>query len=53
MIAQEDKNDRMYKSCSNQDGLSGSGWWGNQPPKHHLRLRAVIWHSINLLIRMV
>ena len=35
MIAQEDKNDRMYKSCSNQDGLSGSGWWGNQPPKHH------------------
>ena len=25
----------MCKSCSNQDGLSGSGWWGNQPPKHH------------------
>lgn len=35
MIAKEDKNDRMYKSCSNQDGLSGSGWWGNQPPRHH------------------
>lgn len=35
MIAKEDNNDRMYKSCSNQDGLSGSGWWGNQPPKHH------------------
>lgn len=35
MIAEEDNNDRMYKSCSNQDGLSGSGWWGNQPPKHH------------------
>ena len=35
MIAEEDHNDRMYKSCSNQDGLSGSGWWGNQPPRHH------------------
>lgn len=35
MIAKEDYNDRMYKSCSNQDGLSGSGWWGNQPPRHH------------------
>lgn len=35
MVAEEDNNDRMYKSCSNQDGLSGSGWWGNQPPKHH------------------
>ena len=35
MIAKEDNNDRMYKSCSNQDGLSGSGWWGNQPPRHH------------------
>ncbi|OJV45259.1 MAG: beta-mannosidase [Bacteroidales bacterium 36-12] len=35
MVAKEDNNDRMYKSCSNQDGLSGSGWWGNQPPKHH------------------
>jgi beta-galactosidase/beta-glucuronidase len=35
MVAEEDNNDRMYKSCSNQDGLSGSGRWGNQPPKHH------------------
>lgn len=35
IIALEDHNDRMYKSSSNQDGLSGSGWWGNQPPKHH------------------
>lgn len=35
IVAQEDHNDRMYKSSSNQDGLSGSGWWGNQPPKHH------------------
>lgn len=35
MITREDNNDRMYKSSSNQDGLSGSGWWGNQPPKHH------------------
>lgn len=35
IIAQEDHNDRMYKSSSNQDGLSGSGWWGNQPPRHH------------------
>lgn len=35
MIAKEDHNDRIYKSCSNQDGLSGSGWWGNQPPRHH------------------
>jgi len=35
MIAKEDNNDRMYKSCSNQDGLSGSGWWSNQTPKQH------------------
>lgn len=35
VVAREDHNDRMYKSCSNQDGLSGSGWWGNQPPRHH------------------
>lgn len=35
IVAEEDHNDRMYKSSSNQDGLSGSGWWGNQPPKHH------------------
>jgi len=35
IVALEDHNDRLYKSSSNQDGLSGSGWWGNQPPKHH------------------
>lgn len=35
MIGAEDHNDRMYKSSSNQDGLSGSGWWGNQPPRRH------------------
>mgnify|MGYP000026502981 CR=1 FL=1 len=35
IVGFEDHNDRMYKSSSNQDGLSGSGWWGNQPPKHH------------------
>ena len=35
MVAMEDRNDRMYKSCSNQDALSGSGWWQNQPPRHH------------------
>lgn len=35
IVASEDHNDRMYKSSSNQDGLSGSGWWGNQPPRHH------------------
>lgn len=35
IVAEEDHNDRMYKSCSNQDALSGSGWWGNQPPRHH------------------
>lgn len=35
IVAMEDHNDRLYKSSSNQDGLSGSGWWGNQPPKHH------------------
>ena len=35
IIGSEDHNDRMYKSSSNQDGLSGSGWWGNQPPKRH------------------
>ncbi len=35
IVGSEDHNDRMYKSSSNQDGLSGSGWWGNQPPRHH------------------
>lgn len=35
IVALEDHNDRLYKSSSNQDGLSGSGWWRNLPPKHH------------------
>ena len=39
-VAREDKNDRMYKSCSNQDGLSGSGWWANFPPRHHFETSA-------------
>ncbi|MDO5446697.1 MAG: discoidin domain-containing protein [Prevotellaceae bacterium] len=26
---------RLYKGCSNQDGLSGSGGWGNRPPRYH------------------
>lgn len=37
IVAEEDFNDRMYKSSSNQDSLSGSGWWGNQPPRHHFQ----------------
>ncbi len=32
LIATEDGNDRMYKPCSNDDGLSGSGWWMNRTP---------------------
>ncbi len=40
IVSKEDDNDRMYKSCSNQDGLSGSGWWGNRPPKHHFETSA-------------
>ena len=39
-VAREDGNDRMYKSCSNQDGLSGSGWWANFPPRHHFETSA-------------
>lgn len=35
IVNREDNYDRMYKSCSNQDGLSGSGWWANMPPRHH------------------
>lgn len=40
IIAREDNNDRLYKSCSNKDGLSGSGWWANFPPKHHFETSA-------------
>lgn len=35
IVNREDRGDRLYKSCSNQDGLSGSGWWANMPPRHH------------------
>lgn len=35
IVAEEDHNDRHYKSCSNQDGLSGSGPWANRPPRYH------------------
>lgn len=35
VVNREDRGDRLYKSCSNQDGLSGSGWWANMPPRHH------------------
>jgi hypothetical protein len=35
IVAEYDHNDRHYKSCSNQDGLSGSGPWANRPPRHH------------------
>ena len=37
LIATEDKNDRKYVGCSNcaEEGLSGSGWWGNNTPTHH------------------
>ena len=35
IVMEEDGNDRLYKSCSNQDAMSGSGWWKNLPPHHH------------------
>ena len=35
IVMEEDGNDRLYKSCSNQDALSGSGWWNDLPPHHH------------------
>ena len=35
IVMEEDANDRLYKSCSNQDALSGSGWWKDLPPRHH------------------
>ena len=40
IVSREDHGDRLYKSCSNQDGLSGSGWWANQPPRHHFSTSA-------------
>ena len=35
IVMEEDGNDRLYTSCSNQDGKSGSGWWKDMTPKHH------------------
>jgi len=35
IVMEEDAGDRLYKSCSNQDALSGSGWWKDLPPRHH------------------
>ena len=37
LIATEDGNDRRYVGCSNcaEEGLSGSGWWGNATPTDH------------------
>ena len=40
IVTKEDGNDRLYKSCSNQDGLSGSGWWRDFPPAHHFETSA-------------
>lgn len=40
IVMKEDGNDRLYKSCSNQDGLSGSGWWRDFPPAHHFETSA-------------
>lgn len=35
IVMEEDGNDRLYTSCSNQDAKSGSGWWKDMPPRHH------------------
>jgi len=35
LIAEADGGDRMYKSCSNDEGLSGSGWWMTQTPDRY------------------
>ena len=40
IVMEEDGNDRMYKSCSNQDALSGSGWWRDFAPSHHFETSA-------------
>ena len=40
IVMEEDANERLYKSCSNQDGLSGSGWWKDLPPRHHFETSA-------------
>ena len=40
IVMEEDGYDRLYTSCSNQDGKSGSGWWKDFPPKHHFETSA-------------
>ncbi len=40
IVMEEDGNDRLYKSCSNQDALTGSGWWKDLPPRHHFETSA-------------
>ena len=40
IVMEEDGNDRLYTSCSNQDAKSGSGWWKDMPPRHHFETSA-------------
>ena len=40
IVLEEDANDRLYTSCSNQDAKSGSGWWKDMPPRHHFETSA-------------
>ncbi len=40
IVLEEDADERLYKSCSNQDALSGSGWWKDLPPRHHFETSA-------------
>ena len=40
IVMEEDAADRLYTSCSNQDGKSGSGWWKDLPPRHHFETSA-------------
>lgn len=40
IVMEEDAGDRLYTSCSNQDGKSGSGWWKDLPPRHHFETSA-------------
>ena len=40
IVMEEDANDRLYTSCSNQDAKSGSGWWKDLPPHHHFETSA-------------
>jgi hypothetical protein len=40
VVAEQDKNDRLYQPCSNSGGLSGSGWWMNRTPKSHFESSA-------------